>query len=127
MRYLLDINILLAANHTGHRDHARAMRWLASVRGAEFLTTPITELGFVRIAAASGLQPSVVAARKTLARWTKAAGAELIPDSLGADRLPTWADTPAKTTDGHLVEVARAHDAKLATMDTGIADALLIP
>lgn len=127
MRYLLDINILLAANHTGHKEHARAMRWLASVRGAEFLTTPITELGFVRIAAASGLQPGVLAARKTLARWTKAAGARLVPDLLGADRLPDWADAPGKTTDGHLVEIAREHHAQLATMDTGITDALLIP
>lgn len=127
MKYLLDVNVLLAACHTGHREHSRAMRWLADVKGEELLTAPITELGFVRIAAASGMQPDVPAARAALARWTKAAKTRLVADDLGAARLPDWADTPAKTTDGHLAELARAHGAQLATMDTGIPAALLLP
>ena len=57
MKYLLGVNVLLAACHTGHREQARAMRWLAGVKGEELLTAPFTELGFVRIAAASGVQP----------------------------------------------------------------------
>ncbi len=127
MKVLLDVNILLAACHTGHKEHARALRWLASIKGAEILTTPITELGFVRIAAASGMQPDVAAAQAALTRWLKAAKARLAADEIAAARLPAWADTPAKTTDGHLVEVARAHGAQLATMDTGIPGALLLP
>jgi predicted nucleic acid-binding protein len=34
---------------------------------------------------------------------------------------------PNKLTDGHLLELARHHGAKLATLDTGIPGALLIP
>jgi hypothetical protein len=32
-----------------------------------------------------------------------------------------------QTTDGHLLELARTHQAQLATLDTGIPGALLIP
>ena len=51
----------------------------------------------------------------------------LLPDDLGADRLPPYAKAPNKITDGHLLELARHHGARLATLDTGIPGALLIP
>ena len=127
MKYLLDINVLIAAGHTGHKEHARAMRWLASVKGEELLTSSITELGFVRISAATGLQPSVAAARSAIARWNKAAKARLVADTLGAAHLPDWADAPARTTDGHLMALASCHGATLATMDSGTPGALLLP
>jgi len=41
--------------------------------------------------------------------------------------LPQWAKSPAQTTDGHLVELAKAHSAVLATLDEGIPGAFLIP
>ena len=52
---------------------------------------------------------------------------EFLPDDVPGDRLPAWVQTPAKTTDGHLLALAAKHDAKLATLDTGIPGALLIP
>ena len=127
MKYLLDVNVLIAACHTGHKQNQRALRWLAGVRGDELLTTPITELGFVRIAAAAGMQPGITAARSALMRWKRAAKARLVGDDIGTDRLPAWVNAPAQTTDGHLLEVATTHGAKLATMDTGIPGAALIP
>jgi predicted nucleic acid-binding protein len=53
MRYLLDVNTLLALAHTGHALHGKAARWYASVRASArgLHTCSITELGFVRIAA----------------------------------------------------------------------------
>jgi hypothetical protein len=41
--------------------------------------------------------------------------------------LPAWVKTPNQTTDGHLVELARANGAVLATLDAGIPGAFLIP
>jgi len=51
----------------------------------------------------------------------------LLSDDLGADCLPAYAKVPNKLTDGHLLELARFHGAKLATLDTGIPSASLIP
>lgn len=126
MRFLLDVNVLAAACHTGHTRHERVRHWFASLRDAEFLTSPVTELGFVRVSVHSSMQPGVAAAIAALERWKKATKAQLVADNLGVVRLPTWVDTGAKTTDGHLVELAKAHGAKLATLDTQIPGALLL-
>jgi predicted nucleic acid-binding protein len=52
MRYLLDVNALISLGIRGHIFHTRVANWVASlksVRTVELATTPITELGFVRI------------------------------------------------------------------------------
>jgi hypothetical protein len=53
------------------------------------------------------------------------------PSSISASRespaLPDWAGSPAQTTDGHLVQLASANGAVLATLDAGIPGAFLIP
>jgi hypothetical protein len=50
-----------------------------------------------------------------------------LTDDLGADSLPSWADTPAATTDGHLSALAARRAARLVTLDQGIPDSLLVP
>ncbi len=131
MKHLLDINALIALGHTSHVHHARATAWYCSVMGPDsaICTCAITELGFVRVSVQAGLQSDVVAARKALAalKATSAIPFELISDSLGADRLPAFAKTPPKLTDGHLLELAREHQARLATLDTGIPGAVVFP
>ena len=127
MKFLLDVNVLVAACHTGHTGHDRVRRWFASLQAAEFLTSPVTEIGFVRVSVHGALQPGVAAAIATLERWKRATKARIVADDLGAARLPAWADTAAKTTDGHLSELAQAHGAKLATLDTRIPGAILLP
>lgn len=62
-----------------------------------------------------------------LERWKAATKTLLVSDSLGAAGLPAWANTAAKTTDGHLLALAQAHGAQLATLDRGTPGALLIP
>jgi len=61
MRYLLDVNALIALAHTGHALHAKAIGWYRSVLSSAtgFHTCSITELGFVRVAAVTGLQPDI--------------------------------------------------------------------
>lgn len=131
MKYLLDVNTLIALGHTLHGHHARAEKWLKSVvPTAEIIATcAITELGFVRISVQSGLQPDVNAATVALARLKASSPVptRLWPDDLGADRLPKYVKKPAELTDGHLLELARAHGAQLVTLDGKIPGALLIP
>lgn len=130
MKYLLDVNALVALGHTLHMHHARAERWLKGVTPtAEALgTCAITELGFVRVSVQTGLQPDVAAAVQALAKLKASSpvNVELWPDGVGADKLPRYVKRPADLTDGHLVELGRGHGAHLVTLDSKIPDAVLI-
>jgi len=130
VRHILDINALIALGHTAHVHHARAAAWYRSVQdpATTICTCAITELGFVRVAVQAGLQSDVASARRALAAL-KSSGAipfEIVEDALGADRLPAFAKTPQKLTDGHLIELARHHQARLVTLDTGIPGATVL-
>jgi predicted nucleic acid-binding protein len=127
--YLLDVNALIALGHSSHALHPRMEAWVRTLRRADRLATcPITELGFVRIAPLARLSPDVTAARALLAalKRRKRTAFVLLEDALGVDALPSWVSTPAQTTDGHLVALASAHAARLATLDEGIPGATLI-
>lgn len=131
MKHLLDINTLIALGHTAHVHHARAIAWYRTLpgTGTTLCTCAITELGFLRVAVQAGLQTDVAAARKALAalKNSSAIPFELLTDALGADRMPAFAKTSAKLTDGHLLELARSHQARLSTLDTGIPGADVLP
>jgi predicted nucleic acid-binding protein len=130
MTYLLDVNALIALGHASHVHHERVAKWVATVgRGHALATCSLTELGFVRIAPQARLSRDVAAARDLLGllRGSTRPPFVRLADDLGADSLPSWADTPAKTTDGHLSSLAVRRDAQLVTLDGGIPDSLLIP
>jgi predicted nucleic acid-binding protein len=128
--YLLDVNALLALAHAAHVHHGRMEVWVCSLSRRDRLATcAITELGFVRIAPQVRLSPDVAAARALLSvlRRNRRRPFVRLSDELGADSLPSWVRTPAQTTDGHLVALAAARDARLATLDEAIPDAVRVP
>lgn len=130
MIYLLDVNALLALAHAAHVHHRRAARWVTTLRKTDRLATcSITELGFVRVAPQARLSPDLAAARDLLARLTASRRPRFVrlADDLGAESLPAWVKTPSQTTDGHLVALAAARAARVATLDEGISEALVIP
>jgi predicted nucleic acid-binding protein len=130
VRYLLDINTLIALGHTAHVHHPRVVAWYRALPASTtaLCTCAITELGFLRVAVQADLQPDVAAARKALAalKTSSMIPFEMLNDDLGADRLPAFAKTHPKLTDGHLFELARTHQAQLATLDRGIPGAALL-
>lgn len=130
MTSLLDVNALLALGHAAHVHHDRVAKWVATLGPDHVLATcSITELGFVRIAPQARLAPNVAAARELLGRLRSSARPPFVrlTDDVGADSLPSWADTPAATTDGHLSALAARRDAQLATLDENIPESFLIP
>jgi toxin-antitoxin system PIN domain toxin len=131
MKFLLDVNLLVALGHTGHVHHDRASAWLKSLRPADETlgTCAITELGFVRVSVQAGLQPDVAAARSALAKMKKSSPVkfEFHADALGIDRLPADVKRPADLTDAHLLELAKNDGASLATLDGRIPGALVVP
>jgi predicted nucleic acid-binding protein len=128
--WLLDVNALLALAHDAHSQHGRVEAWVAALPKSHRLATcSITELAFVRIGPQARLSPDVASAREILRQFSHGHRRKFIrlADDLGADSLPEWVKTPAHTTDGHLVALASARSAKLATLDEGIPGATLIP
>jgi predicted nucleic acid-binding protein len=133
MRYLLDVNTLLALVVLEHEFHARVASWVKrlGLSGApELATCSITELGFVRVLGqAQQYGSSVAQARELLLKVKISDGMRwiFIPDDHDISHLPRWVRTPKQTTDGHLAELARANQAVLATLDRRIPRALVIP
>jgi toxin-antitoxin system PIN domain toxin len=130
MRYLLDVNVLIALAHTGHVFHAKARHWylLVAPSARGFHTCSITELGFVRVSVATGLQPDILTARHALDALKSSSKIrfELISDDVGAAQLPSFVKKTQDITDGHLFELARKNSMQLVTFDRGIPNALYI-
>jgi predicted nucleic acid-binding protein len=130
MRYLLDVNALIAYGFRRHGFHDRVGAWMRSGSGDNFLTCSITELGFVRVLGnvrAYGMD--VVWAKALLLdlKTRKAMPIGFIPDANDLASLPAWVKTPPQVTDGHLAQLAAANSAILATLDKGIPGTYLIP
>ena len=55
MSWLLDVNILLASRWKTHADHEAVREWLDTQ--PEFITTPIVQLGFLRVSLSPAYPP----------------------------------------------------------------------
>lgn len=126
--FLPDVNVLVALTNPSHQHHPQARQWLANAR--KFATTPVTEVGLVRLL----LNPSV-----TGQQVTGEQAVDLLSGLRSHDRAVFLADSSSlaaagidliglvghrQATDFHLVNVAAAHGAVLATFDRRIAPCL---
>ena len=130
MKYLLDVNALIAFGVTQHQFHKRVVDWIHAQQGATFLTSSLTEIGFVRIVASVPIYDlNVAQARNLLLALKENTDLPLgfLADGNDISQLPVWVINPRQTTDGHLLQLATAHEAVLATLDEGIPGAFLIP
>lgn len=129
---LLDLNVLIALAWPQHVHHERAHAWFAT-RTTTWLTTPITEAGFLRLST----NPAVVTQRVSmsdalamLAAIRGVAGHSFLPDSSSL-AIPTISlaavATSRHVTDAHLVNLAVASGARLATLDRGLEQMLASP
>jgi uncharacterized protein len=130
VKYLLDVNALVALGISHHEFHDRVAAWLHAQQFPFLATCSITELGFVRVLAqAPAYGFTVVQARRLLLRLKKSTIVSLtfLPDNHDISHLPAWVKTPKQTTDGHLLQLASANAAVLATLDEKIPGAYSIP
>ena len=130
MIYLLDVNALVALGFMNHEFHHRVASWVQSHDSPNLASCSITELGFVRVLAQAPAYGFTVAQARTLLLRLKQARASrftFIPDEHDVSRLPGWVRTPKQITDGHLVKLASANGAVLATLAENIPGSYLIP
>jgi predicted nucleic acid-binding protein len=133
MRYLLDVNALVALGLLQHEFHPQVAKWVRSLASSavpELATCSITELGFVRVLAQApqyGL--NISQARSLLLRMKTGNFLKftMLADNHGVAQLPAWVKAAKQTRDGHLAQLAKANGAVLATLDTRIRGAFVIP
>ena len=133
MRYLLDVNVLIALGIEYHQFHRRVALWLMRLRrqgDSELATCSITELGFVRVLSRVPLygyqvhHAQMLLARvkaKSIVRFT------FTTDDQDLSSMPKWVNSHNQLTDGHLMQLANAHDAVFASLDKRIPSAFVIP
>jgi hypothetical protein len=133
VKYLLDVNALVALGFLQHEFHQRVGIWVRklSQRGIpELATCSITELGFVRVLVQASQYGFTIAHARDLLLQLKSGTVlkfTFISDDQDVSQLPGWVKSARQTTDGHLVQLAKTNGAALATLDTGIPGAYLIP
>jgi predicted nucleic acid-binding protein len=133
MKYLLDVNALVALGFLQHEFHGRVSNWVRklSQKGVpELATCSITELGFVRVLVQAPQYGFNVAHARDLLLQLKSGTVlkfAFVIDDQDVSHLPAWVKSARQTTDGHLAQLARANGAVLATLDSGIPGTYLIP
>lgn len=131
MTRLLDVNALVALGFSQHEHHDRVSLWVSGLPEKDtFATCSITELGFVRVLnQVPQYRVPIRDACELISRLRKNRKRRFvfIPDDQGAAELPAWVKTGRQSTDGHLLELAKANGAELATLDEGIPGAFQIP
>ena len=113
MKYLLDVNVLIAAIWDDHPHHSKAFVWL---EGKSLLLCPLAELGFLRISSPpKAINAPMEKARDLLKKFANDRGVEWIADDIPA--LQSHSKNSDSVTDLYLAELAARHKAKLATFD----------
>jgi uncharacterized protein len=116
MKYLLDVNVLLAAVWANHPQYPAADAWL---KGKSVVVCPICELGFLRISTnMKAIAAPMTDARRALEQFLIEAKVTRIPDDLPA--LESHAEKSDQITDHYLASLAHRHGCRLATLDGGI-------
>lgn len=96
MRYLLDVNALIALGITRHQFRDRVRTWVASLSAdgvPQLATCSITELGFVRIVSqVSAYHVTLEQAKTELSRLKESDAYDFafLADGNDVSLLPTW-------------------------------------
>jgi predicted nucleic acid-binding protein len=129
MKYLLDVNALVALGFRRHSFHKRVATWVAGERSTKFASCSITELGFVRVLSQVSAYGLTVTHARELLLQMKAGSTPFLTflqDDHDISHLPSWVEASKQTTDGHLAHLAAANGAILATFDRRVPGAFLI-
>ena len=79
MSHLLDVNLLLACGWGSHARHAEARAWLEGQ--PTFTTSPLSELGFIRVSMSPGYRATFADAQAALLNITSRPQARIRIDS----------------------------------------------
>ena len=129
--YLLDVNVLIALAWPLHVHHVIAHEWFERVGQQSWSTCPLTQLAFVRISSNAKIISTAVSPRaavQALGEMVALKGHVFWPDDLPVNDLASFTSKAMvghrQVTDAYLIELAKRHKGKVATLDAGLADLL---
>ena len=121
---LLDVNVLVALAWPNHVHHQAAHEWFSMAVGRRWVTTPVTESGFVRVSsnrAAIATATSPGRAIELLAVMTALDGHVFWPDDVASVTAgfgePGLITSHRDVTDAHLLALTQRYDGTLVTFD----------
>lgn len=127
MRFLLDVNILVALSWPNHVHHRLAREWFESEAPGGWLTTPATEGGFVRVSCNPVVFPVGLTPGEALAQLDRLKGwgrHRFVPDDVEMVVGDNWRQSDIvghrNVADAHLLAIAHRAGAVLATLDAGV-------
>ncbi len=125
--YLLDVNALVALLSYGHSSHKLMLRWFTMTPRLAWVTCPLTEAGFVRVASNPSSSARLVTPQQALSALTNSCRharhrfwAETIPYGDAVTELRERIVGHKQVTDAYLLGLAIHKKGKLATLDRGI-------
>lgn len=129
--YLLDVNVLIALAWPLHVHHVIAHAWFEKVGQQSWSTCPLTQLAFVRISSNAKIISTAVSPRaavQALGTMVALAGHVFWAEDLEVNDLASFTSSALvghrQVTDAYLIELAKRHKGKVATLDAGLADLL---
>jgi uncharacterized protein len=129
--YLLDVNVLIALAWPLHAHHKVAHDWFENTGCKSWATCPLTQLAFVRISSNAKIIPAAVSPRaavRALKEMTELEGHAFWPDDLPVNELASFNSIALighrQVSDAYLIELAKHHEGKVATLDAGLAELL---
>lgn len=127
IRFLLDVNLLVAMHLPGDREYERVQHWFARIGSQSFATCAITQAGFVRVSSLLAIKDRPIDFSETSTSLRLLAS--LPGHFFWPMDLPYLEATAPfqprmhgyrQITDAYLLGLARHHGGKLATLDRGI-------
>jgi hypothetical protein len=126
-RYLLDVNVLLALVWPRHESHDAAHAWVAKSGHKAWATSPLTQLGVLRLLTNPAITQGAVnaaAALEAVDEATRHEGHEFWPldrnMTIGLKELTARLQGHRQWTDAVLLWQAAEHGGVLATFDSGV-------
>jgi uncharacterized protein len=126
---LLDINVLIALGWPSHVHHATARHWFTRSSSRGWATTPMTEIGFVRISSNRRVMqvsttPAIAIAQLDALRALPghAFWPDDVPLVVGENGDRGAVSSHRLVTDRHLIALAARYGGRLVTFDAALAD-----
>ena len=127
MKYLLDVNLMIALAWPSHVHHLPAQRWFQRIGQKGWASCPMTQTAFVRISSNPKFIDGAVSPQEAISLLMKATASkdhEFWPDDLeftGGSTIPvTHLIAHRQVTDAYLLGLAMKRSGKVATLDSGI-------
>jgi toxin-antitoxin system PIN domain toxin len=128
LKFLLDVNVLIALIDPAHISHDAAHHWFENRRKLAWATCPMTENGVIRIVGHPkypGAPSSPAAVATIIVQLRRLAGHVFWPDDIslvGETKIDTAKIlTSGQVTDTYLLAMAALHGGRLATFDRRLA------